>query len=779
MNTEASERRAIIVTGLVQGVGFRPFVHRLASRLDLCGYVKNAGGAVLIEVQGDPRRLDHFVNELCTQPPFLSRIDEVRSERQPLQDESSFTIASSDLDLSEPVCIPADMATCDECLAELFDPTDRRYRYPFLNCTHCGPRLTIIQCGPYDRARTTMAPFVMCAACRAEYDAPSNRRFHAQATACATCGPQLALLDNHGKAIDTSDPLTMFAESLCRGRIGALKGLGGYHLVCAAGNEQAVSELRRRKQRDEKPLAMMVRDATAARRWCEVDPHEQLLLESPQRPIVILKKRDDPCLERIRIADSVAPGNPRWGIVLPYTPLHYLLMEAMKDEPLVMTSGNRSDEPIAYRDDDAIERLGSIADVFLTHNRPIQMRCDDSVTCSVDGLDSPIRRSRGAAPLPIALPFDCPRPLLAVGGQFKNVFAFGHQRRAILSHHLGDLDQFEVYQDLETSILVYEQLFDIHPAVIVHDRHPDYASTVYARQRALDTGLDVIAVQHHHAHMASCMAEHGLDEPVIGVIFDGTGFGLDETIWGGEFLVGDYAQFRRAAHFRQVRMPGGAQAVREPWRMAMAHLVDAGCDTAAVTGVSSHQRRTVEQMLARGFHSPMTSSVGRLFDAVAAIIGLRTHVSYEGQAAMQLEWLATDVPEEDSYPFGLSEYTTSAGDRETADASPVSSLDTRPMIRAVIRDQQHGIPAAIIARRFHATLVEMIASTCGQLRSQTGLDAVVLSGGVFMNALLTRAVPCRLRKEGFRVYRHHLVPPGDGGLSLGQLAIAAKSLRDD
>lgn len=779
MNTEASERRAIIVTGLVQGVGFRPFVHRLASRLNLCGYVKNAGGAVLIEVQGTPRRLDQFFNELRIQPPSLSRIEEVRSEKRPLRDDATFSIVSSDLDSSESVFIPTDMATCDECLAELFDPADRRYRYPFVNCVHCGPRLTILQSGPFDRDRTTMAPFVMCAACRAEYDDPSNRRFHAQATACATCGPQLALLDNVGKTIETSDPLAMFAESLGRGQIGALKGLGGYHLICAAGNEQAVSELRRRKQRDEKPLAIMVRDTTAALRWCDVNPHEQSLLESRQRPIVLLKKRDDPCPEGIRVADSVAPGNPCWGIVLPYTPLHHLLMEAAGDEPLVVTSGNRSDEPIAYRDDDAMERLGSIADVFLTHNRPIQMRCDDSVTCSVDSLESPIRRSRGAAPLPIPLPFSCPRPSLAVGSQFKNVFALGHHRRAILSHHLGDLDQLEVYQALEASILIYEQLFDIRPEVIVHDRHPDYASTVYACQRALHTSLDVIAVQHHHAHMASCMAEQGLDEPVIGVIFDGTGFGLDDTLWGGEFLVGDYARFRRAAHLRQVRMPGGAQAIREPWRMAMAHLADAGCDTTAVTGVSSHQRRTVEQMLACGFHSPMTSSVGRLFDAVAAIIALRTQVSYEGQAAMQLEWLATDVPEEDSYPFGLSENTTSTGDSETADASPVSTLDTRPMIRAVIRDQQHGVPAAIIARRFHATLVEMIASTCGQLRSQTGLDAVVLSGGVFMNALLTREVPRRLRKEGFRVYRHHIVPPGDGGLCLGQLAIAARSLRDD
>jgi hydrogenase maturation protein HypF len=447
-------------------------------------------------------------------------------------------------------------------------------------------------------------------------------------------------------------------------------------------------------------------------------------------------------------------------VMLPYTPLHHLLMEAVGEIPLVMTSGNRSDEPIAYIDDEAVPQLGDIADLFLTHNRPIHVRCDDSVTRIVAGEELPVRRSRGYAPEPIKLTFECPCPMLAVGGQFKGVFALGRDRQAFLSHHLGDLDHFHAYRAFERDILLYEGLSDIRPEVIVHDLHPDYASTGYARRRASNEGVELLGVQHHHAHMASCMAEHGLDEPVIGVSFDGTGYGTDEAIWGGEFLVGDYSQFSRAAHFRYVRLPGGDKAIREPWRIAVSHLLDAGCGETSVSGASAGRRRTVEQMIQRGFNSPLTSSAGRLFDAVAAIAGIRTRVSYEGQAAVQLEWLATDVAEDGAYPFELS-----------ADV-----IDTRPLIRAVTRDVWQNVRVELIARRFHSTVVEIIAAVCGRIRSQTQFEAVVLSGGVFMNALLTGEACARLKLGGFRVYRHRLVPPNDGGLSLGQLAIAAKSL---
>jgi len=750
------ERRAIEVRGIVQGVGFRPFVYNLAVSLGLGGFVRNQTGTLRIEIEGDISSLDRFLSELADRPPPLALIEHLSWERRPPLGERKFHIEASAADPAGVVFISPDVAVCSDCLAELFDPADRRHGYPFLNCTNCGPRLTIITGAPYDRPRTTMAGFPMCDACRAEYEDPADRRFHAQPTACAACGPRLQLLDAAGKPVTADDPIAVFADALRTGKIGALKGLGGYHLACDARDAAAVAELRRRKRRDEKPFAVMVADAEAAAALCEVGPAERELLRSPRCPIVLLRKRTAGA-----VAAAVAPGNPWLGVMLPYTPLHHLLMRSVGGAPLVMTSGNRSDEPIAYRDDEAVERLAGIADLFLIHDRPIHVRCDDSVTRIVDGAELPVRRSRGYAPRPIELPFDCPRPMLAVGGQLKGTFALGRGRLAFLSHHLGDLDHYEAYRAFEKDVVLYQELFGVAPVTLAHDLHPDYATTVYARRRAAREGAGLLAVQHHHAHVAACMAEHGLTEPVIGIAFDGTGYGTDGAVWGGEFLTGDYRNFRRAAHLRYVGLPGGDRAIREPWRMAVAHLADAGVPFSLIEArILPHEIRLIEKMLERRLNTPRTSSAGRLFDAVAALAGVRDRVSYEGQAAIELEWLAEETAADGAYPFELGAQTPMI-------------VDTRPLIRAVAADVAKGTGAAVVARRFHSTMVDLIAVVCGRIRQATGLSAVVLSGGVFLNALLTREVSARLGGDGFRVYRHRLVPPNDGGLSLGQLAVAA------
>ncbi len=532
-----------------------------------------------------------------------------------------------------------------------------------------------------------------------------------------------------------------------RGKIVAVKSLGGYHLACLADDSRAVAELRRRKHRDEKPLAVMVRDVRSAPRFCEVTEAERAVLSSRRRPIVLLRRRSE-----ARLADGVAPENPSLGVMLPYTPLHHLLMDELDGRTLVMTSGNRSDEPIAFEDDDARERLADIADLFLTNDRPIHIRCDDSVTRLVDGSELPVRRSRGDAPEPLILTRPCPRPTLALGGQLKATFALGRGQHAFPSHHLGDLDHYQAYRAYVEAIGHYERLFAIWPERIVHDLHPDYASSRYARERALASGIELLGVQHHHAHVASCMAENGLDEPVIGVAFDGTGYGTDGAVWGGEFLVGDCRKFRRAAHLRYVGMPGGEQAIREPWRMAVAHLVDAGVGTDAIKARGLHADiRNVLILLEKRLNTPSTSSVGRLFDAVASLAGVRDRVSYEGQAAMELEWLATEATPDGAYPFEVGPPEDVPG----ADFPLV--VDTRPLIRAVADDATRGVEPVRIARRFHSTMVEVIASVCDRLRRSTGFDAVALSGGVFLNALLTSETVARLTGDGFRVYRHRRV----------------------
>jgi hydrogenase maturation protein HypF len=741
-------RRSIAVEGVVQGVGFRPFVHGLASRLGLGGFVCNRAGGVLIEVEGESQALERFLEEVRQRPPPLARIEEITWLESPPRGEARFHIEESSAEPGGAVQISPDVATCEDCLREMLDPGDRRFRHPFLNCTNCGPRLTVVTGAPYDRERTTMARFALCPDCSAEYHDPSDRRFHAQPTCCPRCGPTLQPLDSRGAALDEPDPVAFAARELSRGRIGAIKGVGGYHLACDARSEPAVSELRRRKARDEKPFAMMVRDLAAAAALCRLSPEERALLASPARPIVLLDRR-----EGGGVAASVAPRSPQLGLMLPYAPLQHLILREVGG-PLVMTSGNRSDEPIAHDDRDALERLSGIADFFLVHDRPIHTRCDDSVLRVAGNEPLPVRRSRGYAPLPIRLPLSLSRPALALGGQLKATFALGAAKRAFVSHHLGDLDHPAALRAWEESIARYQDLCRIEPARVVHDLHPDYASTRWA----LASGLERFSVQHHHAHFASCLAENGFVGPALGVCFDGTGYGLDGTIWGGEFLAGDIGSVVRAAHLLPVPMPGGERAIREPWRMAVAHLRAAGEDD-ALPGVDPAALSAVRRMLERSVNSPLTSSMGRLFDAIAAIAGAcASEVSYEGQAAVALEWLATGLDPDRAYPVELFEQ----GDRLV--------VDTRPVVAAALADARAGAGAARIGRRFHSTVVEMIAAVCGRLRQRTGLATVALSGGVFVNAILAREAAARLEAGGFQVLRHRVVPPNDGGLCLGQLA---------
>ena len=750
------ERRAIDIRGVVQGVGFRPFVYGLATRLNLRGHVSNDGGRVSVEVEGDRDALDQFERDLRMFPPPLARIDSVATRLIDLRSEAGFRIAPSTNDGSTAVYIAPDVATCDACLAEMRDPANRRYRYPFINCTACGPRLTIVTGSPYDRERTTMASFEMCGCCRSEYEDPSDRRFHAEPIACPQCGPRLQAVDAAGAGTGV-DPIETAAGALRAGHVVAIKGLGGFHLACDAENPSAVAALRARKHRHDKPFAVMVADVAGAAMLCDVSVAEADLLRSCARPIVLLQKRPAE-----HLAAAVAPESTRLGIMLPYTPVHELLMTAVGGRALVMTSGNRSDEPIAIANDEALRRLHGIADLFLLHDRDIRVRCEDSVVRQAGTVAVIVRRSRGYAPAPVALPFECATPILAVGGQLKNTFALGRGRAAVVSHHTGDLDELVAFEAFERDIGLYERTFDVTPTVIAHDLHPDYAATRYALSR---TGVQHIGVQHHHSHIASCLAENGVAGPVLGVAWDGAGWGTDGCVWGGEFLVGDRAAVHRAAHFRYVAMPGGDRAAREPWRMALAHLRDAGLDDSdALRAVSLTTRRTVAQMVERSLNTPLTSSVGRLFDAVAVLCGAAQETTFEGQAAMWLESLAEQSRDEGRYPFALE---------EAAEPTAPLMVDTRPLIRGIEQDRRAGAMPAVIARRFHSTLAEIVRDVVQILGARTRLRQVVLSGGVFLNGILAAEVESLLAATGFEVYRHRVVSPGDGGLSLGQLAVAA------
>ena len=765
----AVARRRLVVRGIVQGVGFRPFVYGLAQRFGLGGFVFNDSDGVTLEIEGSISALDAFEQTLRTTPPPLARIDAVIATTVAPRGETSFHIETSRAAAARNALILPDVATCDDCLRELFDPNDRRFGYPFINCTNCGPRFTIVLDVPYDRAQTTMRVFPMCPACQAEYDDPLNRRFHAQPNACAVCGPSLAFhwwssapLPNLPAA---ASPLEQAVFALAHGAILAIKGLGGYHLACNALDHDAVARLRTRKQREARPFALMAPDLATIRQLCYVKPEEATLLEARQRPIVLLD-----ALPGAPVAPSVAPGYTTLGIMLPYTPLHHLLLRAyaaaMPDQPavLVMTSGNLSDEPIAYRDDDAAVRLRSIADGALTHNRDIHMRCDDSVARIVAGGVQLLRRSRGYAPEPVTLTLNVPKPILATGGHLKNTFCLAKGRDAFLSHHIGDLENLETLTSFREGVRHFARLFDCEPEVVAYDLHPEYLAT----KEALASDIPLkIGVQHHHAHIASVLAEHGIAGPVIGVAADGTGYGLDGAIWGCEVLIADLRDFTRFAHLAYVPLPGGDAAVRQVWRIGATYLHRAfgngflDLDIPFVRRIDREQWRLIARMIERGINAPPTSSLGRLFDAIAAIAGIRDVALYEGQAAIELETTAT--PDPHPYPFALLPGTP-------------MRIDVTPTIHAIVEDIRAGAPVARVGGRFHSTVADMLAQACEQARATGAPDVVALSGGVFQNRHLTELLVQRLECAGFRVLLNRRVPPNDGGLCLGQAAVAAARL---
>jgi hydrogenase maturation protein HypF len=739
------------VHGTVQGVGFRPYVHRLAGELELGGFVLNDERGVLLEVEGDDAAVDAFLARLPAEVPPLASVERV--EHQPLDPcgEAAFAIVASSGGGEPLALVSPDTATCEDCLAELFDPADRRHRYPFINCTNCGPRFTIVRSVPYDRPRTTMAGFAMCARCRAEYDDPADRRFHAQPNACPDCGPTLRLGDARGAAA-----LAAAVAALKAGEIIAVKGLGGFHLACRAGDEEAVASLRARKDREDKPFALMAPDLATARELVELGPHEESLLEGRARPIVLAPRRP-----AARVAAAVAPGSADLGVMLPYTPLHHLLL-ADTATTLVMTSANVSDEPIAYRDDEAATRLAGIADHVLGHDRPIHVRTDDSVMrARRSGAPLVLRRSRGHVPASIGLPLAAP-PLLACGAQLKSTFCVAKGERAWVGHHIGDLANLETLLAFREGIAHFETLFAVAPAIVAHDLHPGYLSTAYALERE---GVALEGVQHHHAHLAACLAEHGEDGPALGAIFDGTGYGTDGTVWGGELLVGDLAGFERVGHLRPVRLPGGEQAIRQPWRMACAWLQEAHgappLRPASLAAAVDGEAWEAVAMLARtAVVAPVTTSMGRLFDAVAALCGLRARVTYEGQAAAELEGAAASAGESDPYPL------------EVVDGEPLV-LDPRATLLAAEADVRAGAAPGSVAARFHAAVARATADASALAAARHGLDTVVLSGGVFQNRLLLDGAAGRLAGLGLRVLVPERLPPNDGAISYGQAAVAA------
>jgi len=745
------------VSGLVQGVGFRPFVYVTASRLGLSGMVANTSSGVVVEVEGDLEAVAAFGRRLSEDAPPLAEVSRVDRTDVTPEGGTGFTIAQTAGGPGRTLASP-DVATCADCLSELTDPRDRRYRHPFISCTNCGPRFTIITGLPYDRETTTMAGFAMCAACRAEYDDPADRRFHAQPIACHECGPTLELV-GPGLHESGESALAGVRDLLADGRIVAVKGLGGYHLACDARDERAVAELRRRKRRGDKPFAVMVRDLDVAARIVDLDDAAGQLLDGFRKPVVLV-----PRLPGAGLAEAVAPGNPDYGVMLPYTPVHTLLLGDGGPDVLVMTSGNLSGEPIATDDDEALQRLGGLADAWLRHDRPIHVPCDDSVARIVDGAELPIRRSRGHAPLPVALPFDV-EPVLAAGADLKNTCGVAAGRYAWLSQHIGDLDDLATQAALTDSERHLEELTGVRPEVVVADYHPGYRSTAWAREHA--RGRAVRTVQHHHAHVASVMGEHGLglDDTVIGIAFDGTGYGLDGAVWGGEVLVSGYKAFRRVAHLRYVSMAGGDVSVRRPYRMALSHLRSAGIawddDLPAVAACPATERHVLAHQLETGLGCVPTSSMGRLFDAVSSLVGIRHLVDYEAEAAIELESRARAFADAVPYSFGL----------DVEDG--VVQADAAPLLHAVVEDLRRGASVGWIAARFHAGVAALTVELAEHERRRSGLNLVVLSGGVFQNSWLLRSAVRRLRAADFDVLRPQLLPPNDGGIALGQILVGS------
>jgi hydrogenase maturation protein HypF len=741
VSPDGRKRIRLRLRGIVQGVGFRPFVHNLALTLNLGGYVRNSSAGLAAEVEGSPAAVAEFVRALSETPPPLAWIQERELEDIAALGEERFEIRQSVTKTGEFALISPDVGTCAECARDFTDPANRRFGYAFTNCTNCGPRYTIIRDIPYDRPNTTMAPFLMCAACRAEYDDPRDRRFHAQPNACPVCGPAL------------SAPVEDARRRLTAGEILAIKGLGGFHLACDARNADAIRRLRERKRRSDKPFALMARNLAAVEAICHVSDAARAALSGPRRPIVILPRR-----EGAGVPGEVAPGNRTLGMMLPYTPLHHLLFEGAPYDVLVMTSGNLSEEPIVVANEEALTRLAGVADWFLLHDREIYMRADDSVARVLEGEARVLRRSRGYAPETLDLGRTVPE-LLACGAELKNTFCLTKGRHAILSQHIGDLENYETLVFFRETLANLKKLFRVEPRAVAYDLHPEYLSTRLALEIP---DLPKVGVQHHHAHIAACMAENGIEGETIGVAFDGTGYGTDGAIWGGEFLVAGYADFERRAHLRYVALAGGDAAVREVWRPALAYLRDALGAEARVEGVPEERARVVRRMIETGFNTVRTSSCGRLFDAVAAIIGLRLEANFEAQAAIELETIAEDGVEE-RYPFEI-------------DGAGTWEVDFRPAIERIAREAAGGVRPPVIAAKFHNTVAEAIAETCRRIRGRSGPDRVCLSGGTFQNARLLAGAVTRLQTSGFEVFLHRRVPPNDGGISLGQAAVAAARL---
>jgi len=742
------KRVRVTITGRVQGVGFRPTVYRHAANLGVSGFVKNAPSGVIVEAEGDSGSVSDFLEKLRNEPPGRAVIERIEVKEITPTGETGFQIVPSLGSGDLTVGMPPDLATCDDCLSELFDPGDRRNRHPFINCTNCGPRFTIIHRLPYDRDRTSMASFKMCSKCASEYSDPADRRFDAQPNACKACGPKLCIIDSKGRPME-GDPIRIAAGFLRSGAIVAVKGLGGYHLCCDALNDGPVRVLRERKRRPFKAMAVMFKSAGEIEKYCRLSEREREELVGPARPIVVAPRRN-PC----GLSTLISPDTTDAGVFLPYTPLHHLLLNEIS--PLIMTSGNLADEPIAKDESELNRILGRVADYALVHNRPIVRRCDDSVVKMVDGRRLFLRRSRGHVPDSIELPFDGPS-VLGCGAELKNTFCVTRGQSAFVSQHIGDLTDYKSYKFFLESTEDLFRLLEVSPEIAAHDMHPGYLSTRYARESGIK---NLEAVQHHHAHIAACMVEHNLCEQVIGVALDGMGMGDDGTVWGGEFLVADLTAYRRVSHFKQYRMPGGDQATLNPERMAFSCLLseldgDEAVAARVLAGIDREMRGVLRRMIEKGLHSPLTSSAGRLFDAVSAMLGLCRRISYEGQAAIRLQTAAADDVDS-TYPFSLDNGVLSFG----------------PMIREIVLDIEKGVDKGRISAMFHNTVALGVCATCEEIRSQEGISRIVLSGGVFQNELLLKLVTERLCKRGFEVYSHFLLPPNDACLALGQAAVA-------
>ncbi len=760
-HTEPIKKARISIRGIVQGVGFRPFVYQLATKNRLKGWVCNTSGAVEIEVEGTGEAINCFFNQLNTQPPPLSQIDEIKFHYSQPEGYQAFEIKESQPEKGKYQRISPDIATCALCLKELFDKKDRRYRYPFINCTNCGPRFTIIKDIPYDRSKTTMRNFKMCPECQSEYENPFDRRFHAQPNCCPWCGPHLELVDQNGRFVASKDPISDAAALIKKGEILAIKGLGGFLLACDATNECAVQLLRQRKKRPFKPFALMMLTVDEIKKHCLVSPEEERLLRSTKAPIVLLK-----CKDKSFVAPAVAPNLNYLGVMLPYTPLHHLLLREVR-LPLVMTSGNLSEEPIAKDNHEGLRKLKNIADYFLFHNRDIHIRCDDSIVIVENNKEQVIRRARSYAPDPIHLSFKA-KQILACGAELKNTFCITRDEYAFISQHIGDLDNVETLMYFEEMIEHYKKLFRLQPTIVAHDKHPNYLSTRHAQElKSKDTKITLVPVQHHHAHIVSCIVDNNAEPPILGVAFDGTGYGEDGCIWGGEFLLADYTTFRRLGHLEYIPMPGGEVAIKKPYRMTMSYLLNLlGKETLNkplqfLEKVDEFEVEIVKKQIEKGINAPMTSSAGRLFDAVSALLDIRNEVDYEGQAAIELEMLGSAEKERQRiYPF------------EIVDKNGVKVTRIGKLFAGILEDLSKGIPKSEIAASFHHTISQIIVRMCQIFTQETEIRQVVLSGGVFQNRLLLMLTRRYLEDAGMNVLTHGKVPCNDGGISLGQAVIA-------